>query len=91
MIKQNDIEIFSKHALMFGFQLNNRGQNIDKYLKRGQSFSFVKVLQYQYKRCLNSMISLIKWVFHFSSSLRQFQFVQNHFPEKITPGFCTSF
>jgi len=87
MIKQNDIEIFSKHALMIGFQLNNRGLNIDKYSKGGQSFSFIKVLQYQYKKCLNSMISLIRWVFHFSSSLRQFQFVQNHIPEKITPGF----
>jgi hypothetical protein len=42
MIKQNDIEIFSKHALMFGFQLNNRGQNIGKYLKGGQSFSFIR-------------------------------------------------
>ena len=69
MIKQNDIENFPKHALMFGFQLNNRGQNIGKYLKGGQSFSFVKELQYHYKRCLNSMISLIKWVFHFSSFL----------------------
>jgi len=46
MIKQNDIEIFPKHALIFGFQLINRGQSIGMYLKRGQYFSFVKGLQY---------------------------------------------